>query len=243
MSKFTGWLMVILCSGFLLTLGGTFVMIAFNFNSEGFSQMTTKEIISIAVSSIVVTILLIAGLRSGLKKIKKEKAIPIIDYTDVLDIKLTGKMSSYKDYRNLNLELAFKKPIWLTLLVSLTFLLVVDIINNNASTLIVLIVSIGFLLLYPIFLLRQVKKNYKTNKIFQEQLNYQLTNDSIQIRGETFDSVQKWTGFYKIKETKVFFLFYRGEGAATFLDKRMFTDTELTNFKQFIRSLNIKYSN
>ena len=53
------------------------------------------------------------------------------------------------------------------------------------------------------------------------------------------DPVQKWTHFYKMKETKGFFMFYQGEGVATLLDKKMFSDKELTDFRQFILSLNL----
>ena len=69
-----------------------------------------------------------------------------------------------------------------------------------------------------------------------------LTNDSIHIKGETFDTIQKWTSFYKVKETKSFFLFYPGEGVFILMDKKMFTENDLSNFKRFIYSLNLTLS-
>ena len=96
------------------------------------------------------------------------------------------------------------------------------------------------ILLSPILTLVQTKKLYQTNRVFQEQLKYTLTNDSIHTKGKTFDSTQKWTGFYKIQETKSFFMLYQSERVATLLDKKMFSDNELNEFKQFIQSLNIQ---
>ena len=115
-----------------------------------------------------------------------------------------------------------------------------DVWENSYLNFILLFISLG-IFISPILILRQTKKTYQTNKTFQEQLNYKLTNDSIHIKGETVDYVQKWTSFYKVKETKNFFMLYQGEGGvATLLNKKMFSDKELTDFRQFIQSLNLK---
>ncbi len=67
-----------------------------------------------------------------------------------------------------------------------------------------------------------------------------MTNESIQIKGDSLDSTQKWTHFYQIKESKKFFLFYQGKEIATLIDKKMFSETDLIEFQNFIQSLNIK---
>ena len=203
-------------------------------------EMTPKEIIGSSVGFLVVITLFIVGLKSGIKKIKKEK-IEIVDYVGTLDINLKGKIK-YEDYRNLLLGLTLKKPNYLVFiciftLLALSLINASDIINLNFNF--ILFILLGFFI-SPIIVVWQSKKNYRTNRIFQEQLDYKLTNDSIHIKGETINSVQKWTGFYKKKETKSFFMFYQGEGVATLLDKKMFSDKELTDFRQFIRSLNLK---
>ncbi len=54
------------------------------------------------------------------------------------------------------------------------------------------------------------------------------------------DSTQKWTHFYQIRETKRFFMFYQGKMVATLLEKKMFSENELQEFNEFIRSLNVK---
>ena len=45
-----------------------------------------------------------------------------------------------------------------------------------------------------------------------------------------------------MKEEKNFFLFYQGKSVATLLDKKMFSESELFEFQNFIKSLNINKS-
>lgn len=241
MKKFTGWLIIIVCSVSLLLV--VFSVVAVIMSDRW--QETTSNVISYIVCFVICAILLLVGLRNGLKKIKKDKIEKIIEYTDTLDINLTGRIS-YADYQKLMLGLNFKKPVYLVY-VCLIILFSLVIIDNNSganqiSPIIFLFLLILGLFLFPTLMLIHIKKLYRTNRIFQEQLNYKLTNDSIHIKGETVDSIQKWTRFYKVKETKVFFMFYQGEGIATLLDKKMFTDNELTHFKRFICSLNFNQS-
>ena len=241
MKKITGWPIIIACSVFLMIFVVTFIVLIPGIPKMP-EVMTVKEIISTVIGFAIVIILLIVGLMNGIKKIKKDKILKVIDYTDSLDINLTGRIS-YTDYQKLMLGLSFKKPTYLVF-VCVIIIFSLSFINNESGSSQIYLKILPFLilgfLLSPILILVQVKKIYRTNRIFQEQLNYKLTNDSIHIKGETVDSIQKWTGFYKIKETSSFFMFYQGEGTATLLDKKMFTNNDLAEFKQFIQSLNIK---
>ena len=224
---------------FLLFFLFFIIVIIFTLERWSFTQMAPKEIISSVIGFVTIIGLLIVGLMNGIKKIKKDKIVKAIDYAGTLDIKLNGRIS-YTDYQKLILGLSFKKPVYLVF-ICLIILLLLAIINNDRESNqtylnIFPFLILGFLL-SPILTVIQIKKIYRTNSIFQEHLDYKLTNDSIHIKGNTVDSIQKWTHFYKVKETRGFFMFYQGEGIATLLDKKMFSDNELANFKQFIRSL------
>jgi len=240
MKKIYGWLLIIVCSFFLLLFAFTIIMLAMDTIKSGKSvEMAPKEIMGGSVGFVIAITLFIIGLNSGIKKIKTEK-IEIIDYIGTLDINLTGKIR-YEDYRNLILGLTYKRPTYYILsCIIILFLLALMNASNilDSNQYLILFVFLG-IFISPIFVLRQIKKNYRTNKIFQEQLNYKLTNDSIHIKGEMIDSVQKWNRFFKKQETKSFFMFYQAEGIATLLDKKMFSDKELTDFRQFILSLNL----
>ena len=207
-------------------------------------QMSIKEILTSSLGFIIVVSLLVIGLRNGIKRVRKGKIIEIIDYDKDLNINLTGKIE-YNDYRNLILGLSFKKPIYLVvlgimILFALTFLDNRERMMNQINSNYFIFIVIGVFILSPILTTIRIKKLYRINKIFQEQLNYRLNNDSIHIKGNTVDSTQKWTHFYKIKETKNFLMLYHSKLVATLLEKKMFTENELNEFKRFINSLNVK---
>ena len=211
------------------------IFFVFLFGSNS-GKATQERSLEVYLFALVFVVLPIVSLIYVLRKSKKNKTIRV-DYTDTLDINLTGKML-YKDYRNLMLKLTFKWKLFVVLIfICLSFGMVYGMKSDAVKYFIIFWGSLYFLSLIGVFI--QTKKEYRTNNIFQ-QLNYKLTNDAIQITGETFNSVQKWTGFYKIKETKVFIMLYTGEGTAVLLDKKMFTTEELSNFKRFLCSLNLK---
>lgn len=245
MKKLTGWLLIIFCSIMLLIFAIALIAIIPGVLNKGSEvQMSIKEILTSFIGFFIVISLLIIGLKNGIKKIKKEKVIETIDYDKELNINFTGQIE-YLDYRNLILGISFKKPIYLVvlgimLLFSLTFFANKENMVSQLDSNYFIFIVIGIFLLSPFFTLIQIKKLYNTNSIFQEKLDYNLTNDTIHIKGDTVDSTQKWTRFYQIRETKKFFMFYQGKMVATLIEKKMFSETELNEFQSFIKSLNVK---
>ncbi|MBA3900502.1 MAG: YcxB family protein [Bacteroidetes bacterium] len=245
MKKLTGWILIIFCSIFLLIFATALVAIIPGVMTNDYKIHTyIKEILTTSFGFLVVITLLIIGLKNGLKRIRKDKVMVIIDYDKDLKINLKGQIK-YHDYRNLILGISFKKPIYLVafgimILFSLTYFTNSENMANQFESNYFIFIIIGIFIFSPIFTLIQIKKLYKTNKLFQEQLNYSLTNNSIQIKGSTVDSTQSWTHFYKFKDTKNFFMFYQGKMVATLLDKKMFSESELIEFQRFIKSLNVK---
>lgn len=244
MRKFTGWLIIVLCSILLLMFVIVLItMIPGLSKSNSNVHMSASEIISSVFGFGLVILLLVFGLRNGIKRVKNDNAIDIVDYTEKLSISLTGQIA-YKDYRNLILGMSYKKPIYLVLLgvlflFTLTFLTSKGNAQNHLDSNYFIFIILGFVTLSPIFTLYQIKKIYKSSKIFYEHIDYFLTNESIQIKGETVDSIQKWTHFFKIKETKNFFMLYHGEMVAILLDKKMFNISDIEEFRRFTKSLNV----
>ena len=245
MKKVTGWIQIILCSILLIIFAIIFFATLYSILTKRRDvQMSITDILSSLTGFFIAVTLMIVGLNNGIKKIKREKVFKTIQYDKVLEIKLSGQIE-YRDYRNLIFGISFKKPIYfvalgIMLLFTLTVLINREYFMNHFESYFFVFILLGILLLSPVFTLFQIKKLYKTNKIFQEQLNYKLTNDSIHIKGNTVESTQSWTHFYKMKEEKNFFLFYQGKSVATLLDKKMFSKSELSEFQNFIKSLNIK---
>ena len=225
-------------------VGGLFIIIP-GFCKENFeNQMSVQEIISASFGFLIVISLCILGLKVGINNLRKDRQFKPINYDKKLDIELNGKIS-YIDYRNLVLGLSFKKPVFylligIVLLLSLTMLPSIAKGNNYVNLFLSALFLIGFLLIYPALAIKQIKTQYKTNKILNETLSYHLTNESIQIVGSSINSTQNWSRFYQIKETKNFFMLYHSESIATLLDKKIFSDEELNEFREFIKSLNVR---
>ena len=244
MKKITGWLTIVFCSIIMLIFAIAVVAITLGILSKKPEyQMSTRDILTSVTGFLITISVLIFGLINGIKKVKRDKVINIIDFPEKLEISLRGQIS-YKDYRNLNLALNFKKPFFyvipvIFLLFSMTFFLNQDSATNSNVPFYSVFIILGVFLITPLLTLYQIKKLYQTNKIFQKPLDYLLNNESIHIKGETVDSIQKWSHFFKIKETSDFFMLYQGKMIATLLDKKMFSDSELAEFKRFIKSINV----
>jgi hypothetical protein len=245
MKKLTGWIIIIFCSFFLLIFVLSLVALTPGLLTKKSSlNMTISQTISSITGFVIVVSLLIYGLRNGINRIKKERPIEIIDYPEKIELKLTGQIE-YIDYRNLFLGLNFNKPYYLIILGILLLSLLSFWTNTSlwyklTNPHYLLFIYPIVIMLVPVFILFQIKKYYKSNKTIQEKLDYNISNDSIQIKGQTVDSLLKWEHFSKIKETKNFFVLYQGKMISTLIDKKMFKDSDLEDFKVFIKSINFK---
>jgi fumarate reductase subunit D len=238
MKKVTGWILIVFCSVLLLVFALALIVMIPDFISKSSEvEITIQEMITSFVGFLIMILLLALGLREGIKKVKREKIIKTIDYKKELNIELKGKIA-YKDYRNLILGLSFKKPIYIVVL-GVILLFGLSFFGDQTDTNYFMIGFIIVVLISPLFTLFQIKRIYNTNSLFHEEMEYKLTNESMQIKGDTMDSTQKWSHFYQMKETKQFFMFYQGKMVASFLDKKMFSENDLKEFKKFIQSLNI----
>jgi hypothetical protein len=240
MNKLTGWIILVVTSFLIFVFAmSLLVFIPDLFKTE---RQNNDSIIAI-VFFVILLILLIFGFRYGLKKIKPNKAIEIIAYTKELDIRFNSRIE-YKDYRNLIFGLSFKKPGYLVSL-GFLFLILVNLYNqkeyflSNHGLLFPLLASFLIFIFIPLLILYQTKNAYKTSKIFHENISYALGNEVIRMKGETFESEVKWNHFYKIKETKNFFMLYQGKVTANLLDKKAMSDNDIDEFRIFIKSLNV----
>ena len=139
---------------------------------------------------------------------------------------------------------SFKKPGYLVFL-GFLFLIMVNFYNqkeyflSNNGLLFPLLASFSVIIFIPFLILYRTKNTYKTSKIFNENIIYSIDNESIRMKGDTFESDVKWNHFYKIKETKNFFMLYQGKITANLLDKKMMAVNDVEEFRDFIKSLNV----
>ena len=220
--KILYWFLVVFCS--ILTL----IFILFFFFGEGMENHFMVNIIFLFLT--------IGGLIYGIRKIREKKIeakqMQTTEYTGNLNLNLSGQIS-YKDYRNSVLEQTWKKYWYL----SLFLLLLLTIGFDITSILIVLGVILLTMLFIPIL---TAKKIYKQNKMFHEKWTYHLDNEKITFTSETTNSTTGWNRLFKITETQTFFLLWHDSMVANFLDKKMFTEEEIIEFRKFVNSLPIK---
>jgi hypothetical protein len=239
--KILGWLSVIFSSLFLLLFAIFLIIIILSFlvGTNSYFVMPINDTIVSALWFVCFTALFIFLLKNGRKMIKKPNNVEIIEYSGNLNINYTGKIA-YKDYRNYVLERNFKRPFYLIFIGMIVLVSITTLLQGwsmDTSSLIFLSV---FVLLVPILNLMQIRKIYNTNQAFHEELTYNLDNECINIKGDTVDSTTKWTRLYKITENKQFFVLFHDAMVANFIDKKLLTDAEIHEFREFIKSLNLR---
>ena len=161
------------------------------------------------------------------------------EYTGNFNLNLSGQIS-YKDYRNTTLEVYFKSTVVKILLFTVITIIIIFIrfyIAFEDVSPFPMLVIVGVACFMPIY---QAKKIYRENKIFHEKLTYHLDNEKFTITGETVNSTQNWSRLFKITETRTFFLLYHDSIIANWLDKKMFSDEEIIEFRKFVNSLDVK---
>lgn len=82
-------------------------------------------------------------------------------------------------------------------------------------------------------------KNYSTNGLLSEKINYEFTNDKIYVTGETFKTEKDWTKIYKIIEINNCILIYQSKHLFTIIPNEFFGE-KISEFRNIVRSKNIK---
>ena len=241
--KILAWLQIVLCCIILISFIGTIIGISPTVISQGgHIDISVKEILIMLLGFVFFTAISIMGLRNGIRKLRPKKTPEVMAYDDILDIQLNGKIE-YVHYRNLVLGLTFNKPMYYVTFGILVLFVVAQSVNTEwagiDSVYVMALVALTMVIISLSTVIR-VRNQYIGNKLFREKLTYRLNNDSIHVKGSTVDSILYWNHFYKVKETKRFFMFYHDEMLATMLEKKMFTDAELKEFKRFILSLKME---
>lgn len=239
MDKLKGWLIIVL-NVFLFLV---FALCLFVFVPDLFKKnIVHKDSYIASFAFLVLLILSIYGFVNGLKKVTTQKKVSVI-YDKELNIQFKSQIE-YKEYRNLIFGLSFKKPIFLIMFGLILLNIIIVFTNKNISYIgqnlyFPIILGLSTIFIVPLIVYYQTRQIYKSSKLFHEDINYSLDNHSVKMNGETFESELKWTHFYKIKETKNFFMLYQGKTIANLLGKKNMNNGEIIDFKLFIQSLNL----
>jgi len=240
MNKLKGWLLISL-NGFLIFV---FALSLAVFVPDLFKKnVDHKDSFIASFVLLVLLILSVYGFVKGLQKIKPKKEI-LVPYDRELNIQFKSQIE-YEEYRNLIFGLSFKRPIFL-IMFGLILLNIINMFTNknisyiDQNLIFPIILGLSVVVFAPLIIYYQTRQVYKSSKLFHENINYSIDNNSVKMNGVTFESELKWTHFYKIKETKNFFMLYQGKTIANLLDKKNMNNGDINEFRLFIRSLNLK---
>lgn len=241
MEKVKAWSLIIGCSFLLLIFLLVCIAITPGIIEGRAGEMTTKEIISSTLGTIIVMGLSVVGLLFGIKKIRpKEKALSQA-YTKSFEMQVSGKVP-FKDYRNLIFRLRYNRPLYYFLFGVLTLNLLALYVNSNGAynglgSFNIYTYAMLVLFLSPVATYISTKKNYRTSAFLNEEIQYSLSNSCIQVTGKTVEATLYWNHFHKIKETQRFFLLYQSNSVVTLLDKQLFSQKELQDLSLFVSSI------
>jgi hypothetical protein len=168
------------------------------------------------------------------KAASKAKNISIDPETN---IRATAHIS-IKDYRKLIFILSYKRPVLLYLNFIALAMIMLSLVNDTTDYWTIFILL--FVLYLPIAVYRSANSNYASTKSIHEIIQYEFTPDYINVTGATFNSTQKWSTLYKVKEMNNWFLLYNNKQTAMMIPKKTFPTAQVID--QF-RDMVIKLTN
>lgn len=157
-------------------------------------------------------------------------------------IRATTKLD-IKSYTKLIFQLTYRRPFVIVLYAILLMMLFSNIYlkdNIYEYSIFPFVFSITFMILYPIAVYFNIRKNYKSNQRIQENIIYSITSEKITNEGETFSSEMDWSKIYKVLELRNWILLYQSSQTANIISKKDFTENDLKKFREIVKSKNIK---
>ena len=207
---------------------------------------TQNEIFATIGLLVVIVPVLVFGIIKGIKKIKSHNPKPIIPYHKQLNISASGAIT-FKSYRNMVVSYYLRKGflVYFTILFLIIFFHTFTHINRTGGAKVEAVTSIltylGIFGLFIFMIFSYIKKQYKRNKLLHEHFVYHLTNEQIELRGQTMQSTLQWSHFDKMKEISNFYLFFNTRTGSVILDKQLFSAEDREELIQFVQSLKIKH--
>lgn len=132
------------------------------------------------------------------------------------------------------LELMYRRAIIIVFTIGAFLMLLIIIVNatglyrfqTNVTSQITFIFFI--IVLLPIVVYFSAKRNYYSNKRLQETIDYEFTNQKMNISGESFSSEINWSKTFKIEELKKWFLIYQSKQVANLIPKSDLTEEQIS---------------
>tara|TARA_R110001592_G_scaffold62406_1_gene191016 strand:+ start:751 stop:1227 length:477 start_codon:yes stop_codon:yes gene_type:complete len=144
-----------------------------------------------------------------------------------------------KEYRNGVSYLS--KSQWLTRILYfvgsiciLDFLFSLDSSNEVETEWNLLFIGIALLVLIPYLIYRSIAKRYNSLPRIRELVKYSVSENEIQVIGESYNITLKTANVLKVKETKLILFFYENKTQAHLIPKRVLNESDLKKLKEIL---------
>lgn len=152
-------------------------------------------------------------------------------------IKIKAKVEE-SDYIKLIYYLSYSRPVSIISTIIMVAVVLVFSFSPSYSTQSnhhLWVIGLAFVVVKPVGIYFMAKKNYDSNKMLSEEMEYEFNENSMSVQGETFSSTVNWENCHKVTETKSWFILYQSRSTANFIPKDSFEDN-IEQFKGLLRS-------
>ncbi|WP_430813853.1 YcxB family protein [Carboxylicivirga sp. RSCT41] len=150
----------------------------------------------------------------------------------------------FKEYVKLMYILTYRKGAFIftgllgVFLFTISMLYFTGSLETDTPPAMAITMSIIFLFLLPFSVYFGAKKNYYSHGRLQEEISYEITEDLIAIKGETFTTEMSWDKTYRVLELKNWLLIYENKMMANIIPKRSIDNMD--KLRGIIRNQSIK---
>ena len=163
-------------------------------------------------------------------------------------MKIIEVQLSEKQFINASMILLAKKPItWILPLISLLFLMLVlpkeNQRSNSSAAPFFVTAAILYSIFLPVFTLYRAKKLYnQRSSRTREKVSYEIQDNLISIRGETFLYESNWINIYKVTATKNWIFIWTNSLSPSPVPKSAIWEGELMRLREILDANKIPHN-
>jgi hypothetical protein len=158
-------------------------------------------------------------------------------------INVTTKLT-FEDFRKVNFYFLYRKTgTKVALAIGTILLLIIGFSYATGTTLFTQFPIIPFALALvmtvfpPYSVFRTARKNYDSNKMINERIEYEFDKEQISISGESFHSKLSWDKIYELSTTKSWFLVWQNRQIANVIPRRDISDKQIESIKALVKDI------
>jgi hypothetical protein len=159
------------------------------------------------------------------------------------NLRVTTKLT-FEDFRKVNFYFLYRKTgtkvslaIGAILLLIIGFSYLTEMPFFNQFPAIPFALALAMTILPPYSVFRTARKNYESNKMINEKIEYEFDKDQISISGESFHSKFSWDKIYELSTTKSWFLIWQTRQVANVIPRRDISDNQIETIKGLVKDI------